>query len=67
MSIDGVPLITNIKTNEDGLLSYEYADGSKHTRITKLSYLIPPNYPFNIEAMEQFNNLYVFANSYWSD
>jgi len=32
MSIDGVPFITNIKTNDNGLQSYEYADGSKHTR-----------------------------------
>jgi len=35
----------NIKTNDNGLLSYEYADGSKHTReydtngrVTKLTY-----------------------------
>ncbi len=48
MSIDGVPFISNIKTNDNGLLSYEYADGTKHTRaydtngrVTKLSY---PNY-----------------------
>ena len=32
MSIDGVPFITNIKTNDNGLLSYEYAGGIKHTR-----------------------------------
>ncbi len=48
MSIDGVPFISNIKTNDNGLQSYEYADGTKHTRaydtngrVTKLSY---PNY-----------------------
>jgi RHS repeat-associated protein len=48
MSIDGVPFISNIKTNDNGLLSYEYADGSKHTRtydsngrVTQLNY---PNY-----------------------
>ena len=48
ISIDGVPFIKNIKTNDNGLLSYEYNDGSKHTRtydtngrVTKLSY---PNY-----------------------
>ena len=48
LSIDGTPFIKNIKTNDNGLLSYEYADGSKHTReydtngrVTKLNY---PNY-----------------------
>jgi RHS repeat-associated protein len=47
-SIDGIPFIKDIKTNDNGLLSYEYADGSKHTReydsngrVTKLNY---PNY-----------------------
>ncbi len=32
ISIDGTPFIKNIKTNDNGLQSYEYADGSKHTR-----------------------------------
>ena len=32
MSIDGVPFISNIKTNDNGLQSYEYANGTKHTR-----------------------------------
>ena len=48
ITVDGTPFIANIKTNDNGLLSYEYADGSKHTReydtngrVTKLSY---PNY-----------------------
>ena len=48
MSIDGVPFISDIETNDNGLLSYEYADGSKHIRtydsngrVTKLIY---PNY-----------------------
>ena len=48
LKIDGVPFIKNIKTNDNGLLSYEYADGSKHRReydkngrVTKLIY---PNY-----------------------
>jgi RHS repeat-associated protein len=48
LKIDGVAFISNIKTNDNGLLSYEYADGSKHTReydengrVTKLIY---PNY-----------------------
>ena len=47
-TIDGVPFISDIKTNDNGLLSYTYADGSEHTRtydangrVTKLSY---PNY-----------------------
>ena len=31
ISIDGTPFIKNIKTNVNGLLSYEYNDGSKHT------------------------------------
>jgi RHS repeat-associated protein len=48
LKIDGVAFISNIKTNDNGLLSYEYADGSKYTRtydsngrVTKLNY---PNY-----------------------
>ncbi len=48
ITVDGVPFISNIETNDNGLLSYEYSDGSKHTReydtngrVTKLSY---PNY-----------------------
>ena len=53
ISIDGVPFIKNIKTNDNGLLSYEYNDGSKHTRtydtngrVTKLSY---PNYTEEVD------------------
>jgi len=48
LKIDGVSFIKNIKTNDNGLLSYKYADGSKHSRkydkngrVTKLIY---PNY-----------------------
>jgi len=32
ISIDGTPFIKNIKTNDNGLQSYESADGSKYTR-----------------------------------
>ena len=48
LNIDGVPFISDIKTNDNGLLSYTYADGTKHTRtydkngrVKELSY---PNY-----------------------
>jgi RHS repeat-associated protein len=48
MSIDGVPFISNIETNDNGLQGYEYADGTKHTReydsngrVTQFNY---PNY-----------------------
>jgi len=45
MALDGVALISNIKNNQNGLLGYSYADGTKHERtydangrVTKLSY-----------------------------
>jgi len=48
ISIDGIPFISNIKTNNNGLLSYTYADDTKHTRtydengrVKELNY---PNY-----------------------
>ena len=48
ISIDGTDFISNIKTNQNGLVSYQYADGTTHTReydtngrVTKLLY---PNY-----------------------
>jgi hypothetical protein len=37
MSIDGKPFISDIKTNDNGLLSYDYADGSKHTRTSMIA------------------------------
>ena len=48
LSIDGIPFISNIKMNGNGLLSYNYADGSQHTREYdtngRLTNLIYPNY-----------------------
>ncbi len=48
ISIDGNPFIADIQTNQNGLVSYTYADGTTHTReydtngrVTKLIY---PNY-----------------------
>ena len=32
IAIDGVPFIKDIRTNDNGLLSYTYADGSKHIK-----------------------------------
>jgi len=63
ISIDGTPFIKNIKTNDNGLLSYEYADGSKHTReydtngrVTKLTY---PNYTeeINYNVVSNITNI----------
>ena len=52
ISIDGTPFITDIKTNQLGLIEYTYSDGSKHKReydtngrVVKLIY---PNYTENI-------------------
>ena len=68
MSIDGVPFISNIKTNDNGLQSYEYADGSKHTRaydtngrVTKLSY---PNYTEEVNY-NPVSNISSFPRSTW--
>jgi YD repeat-containing protein len=53
MALDGVAQITNIKNNQNGLLSYAYADGTKHERtydangrVTKLNY---PKYIENVD------------------
>ena len=43
ISIDGTPFIKNIKTNDNGLQSYEYADGSKHTRAYDTSRRVATN------------------------
>jgi len=67
ISIDGTPFIKNIKTNDNGLLSYEYADGSKHTReydtngrVTKLNY---PNYTEEINYNVVSNITAITADS----
>ena len=48
ISIDGTPFITDIKTNQNGLIGYTYADSSIHTREYdtngRASKLIYPNY-----------------------
>jgi len=48
LNIDGVPFISDIKTNDNGLLSYTYADGTKHTRTYdengRVKELFYPNY-----------------------
>ena len=53
ISIDGVPYISNIKNNQNGLLSYTYADDSKHERVYdangRVPKLIYPNYTENVE------------------
>jgi YD repeat-containing protein len=69
MSIDGKPFISDIKTNDNGLLSYDYADGSKHTRtydsngrLTKLSY---PNYTETVKY-NQVSNITNIKSDYIS-
>jgi RHS repeat-associated protein len=53
MALDGVAQISDIKNNQNGLLGYSYADGTKHERnydangrVTKLSY---PKYIENVD------------------
>ena len=53
ISIDGVPYISDIKNNQNGLLNYTYADDSKHKRVYdangRVKKLIYPNYTENVD------------------
>ncbi len=59
ISIDGTPFITDIQTNQNGLVSYTYTDGTTHTRaydtngrVTKLIY---PDYTETVNYNEVSN------------
>jgi RHS repeat-associated protein len=67
ISIDGSPYITDIKTNQNGLVSYTYADSSTHTReydtngrVTKLIY---PNYTEEVNYNKVSNITSITADS----
>ena len=53
ISIDGIAYISDIQNNQNGLLSYTYADDSKHERVYdangKVRKLIYPNYTENVD------------------
>ena len=68
ISIDGTPFITDIQTNQNGLTSYTYADGTTHTRaydtngrVTKLIY---PDYTETVHYNEVSNITSITADEH---
>jgi len=66
LSIDGTLYISDIKNNQNGLLSYTYADGSKHSRVYdangRLERLIYPNYTEEV-GYNVVNNITNISNN----